>query len=125
MEDVLGYAGRSVVVTGAASGMGAATAQILVDLGAEVTALGVKPTSVPVKTGVEVDLRDPRGIDDAAAKISAPVHSVFSCAGLPGPPFSELDTTLVNFVGARHLIEALVPKMPEGSSVGMIASAAG
>ncbi|MBV8949320.1 MAG: 3-alpha-hydroxysteroid dehydrogenase, partial [Actinobacteria bacterium] len=37
MEDVLGYAGRNVVVTGAASGMGAATAQILVDAGAAVT----------------------------------------------------------------------------------------
>jgi NADP-dependent 3-hydroxy acid dehydrogenase YdfG len=29
MEDVLGYAGRHVVVTGAASGIGAATATIL------------------------------------------------------------------------------------------------
>ena len=32
MEDALGYAGKSVVVTGAASGMGEAAAQILVDL---------------------------------------------------------------------------------------------
>jgi NAD(P)-dependent dehydrogenase (short-subunit alcohol dehydrogenase family) len=124
MEDVLGYAGQSVVVTGAASGMGAATAQILVDVGAEVTAVDIKPASVPVKTTLEVDLRDPRAIDDAVAQIAAPINSVFSCAGLPGPPFSELDTMLVNFVGARHLLEALFPKMPEGSSAGMIASAA-
>ncbi len=124
MDDVLGYAGRSVVVTGAASGMGAATALILVDVGAEVTALDIKPTSVPVKNSFEVDLRDPGAIDDTVAKIPGPIHSVFSCAGLPGPPFSEVDTMLVNFVGARHLIEALVPKMSEGSSVGMIASAA-
>ncbi|ORB10554.1 hypothetical protein BST36_30850, partial [Mycolicibacterium moriokaense] len=38
MDDVLGYEGKSVVVTGAASGMGQAAAQILVDLGATVTA---------------------------------------------------------------------------------------
>jgi NAD(P)-dependent dehydrogenase (short-subunit alcohol dehydrogenase family) len=125
MEDVLGYAGRSVVVTGAASGMGAASAQILVELGADVTALDIKATSVPVKTSFEIDLRDPDTIDATARQIPAPVHSVFSCAGLPGPPFSEVDTVLVNFVGARHLIEAMVPKMPEGSSIGMIASAAG
>jgi NAD(P)-dependent dehydrogenase (short-subunit alcohol dehydrogenase family) len=124
MEDVLEYAGQRVVVTGAASGMGGATAQILVDLGAEVTAIDIKPTSVPVTTSFEVDLRDRRAIDDAVAQIASPVHSVFSCAGLPGPPFSELDTVLVNFVGARHLLEALFPKMPEGSSAGMIASAA-
>ena len=32
MEDVLGYEGRKVVVTGAASGMGAATAGLLTSL---------------------------------------------------------------------------------------------
>lgn len=125
MEDVLGYEGLSVVVTGAASGMGAATAQILVDVGAEVTGLDYKPVSVPVKNTIEVDLRDPASIDKAASAISAPVHAVFSCAGLPGPPFSGVDVMLVNFVGARHLIESLVPKMPEGSAVACIASAGG
>ena len=34
MEDVLGYKGKYAVVTGAASGMGAATASALIDLGA-------------------------------------------------------------------------------------------
>jgi len=34
MDDVLGYSGRRCIVTGAASGMGEATARILVDLGA-------------------------------------------------------------------------------------------
>lgn len=37
MKDVLRYEGKSVVVTGAASGMGEATARILVELGAQVT----------------------------------------------------------------------------------------
>ena len=48
MDDVLGYRGASVIVTGAASGMGAAAAQILVDLGARVTALDLRPTAVAV-----------------------------------------------------------------------------
>ncbi len=46
MVDTLGHEGASVVVTGAASGMGAATAQILVGLGAQVTALDIKPMAV-------------------------------------------------------------------------------
>src|ERR1700716_3321327 len=99
MDDVLGYAGRTAVVTGAASGMGAATAQILVDLGAEVTAIDIKPTQVPVKTSLEVDLRDRAAIDRAAATLAGPVHAGFSCAGLPGPPFADLDVLLVNFIG--------------------------
>jgi NAD(P)-dependent dehydrogenase (short-subunit alcohol dehydrogenase family) len=125
MDDVLGYAGRRVVVTGAASGMGAATAQILVDVGADVTGIDIKPTQVPVKTALEVDLRDRDAIQRAAAAIDAPVHAVFSCAGLPGPPFADLDVMLVNFVGARHLIEQLVPKMPEGAAISSVASNAG
>jgi NAD(P)-dependent dehydrogenase (short-subunit alcohol dehydrogenase family) len=124
-EDVLQYEGKRVVVTGCASGMGAATAQILVDLGAEVVGLDVKPTEVPVKSFIEVDLRDRASIDDAVSKIDGPVHGVFSVAGLPGPPFSDVDTVLVNFVGARHLIESLVPKMPEGSAAVCVASNAG
>lgn len=124
MDDVLGYADASVVVTGAASGMGAAAAQILVDLGARVTSLDIKPTEVAVARHLEVDLRDPRSIEGAASSIDGPVDALFSCAGLPGPPFGELDTVLVNFVGARHLAQQIVPKMREGSAITAISSSA-
>jgi NAD(P)-dependent dehydrogenase (short-subunit alcohol dehydrogenase family) len=124
MDDVLGYRDASVVVTGAASGMGEATAQILVDLGAQVTAIDIKPTKVGVSRMIEVDLRDRAAIDDVVASIDGPVNGLFSCAGLPGPPFSELDTVTVNWVAARHLAQGLVPKMPSGSSISAISSAA-
>lgn len=124
MEDVLGYLGKSVVVTGAASGMGEATARILVELGARVTALDIKPTSVPVAQAMQIDLRDRQSIEQAAAAIKGPIDGLFSCAGLPGPPFSEWDTILVNFVGARHLAELLVPNMPESSAISVISSSA-
>jgi NAD(P)-dependent dehydrogenase (short-subunit alcohol dehydrogenase family) len=124
MEDVLGYRDASVVVTGAASGMGAAAAQVLVDLGARVTGVDIKPTGVAVSRFVQVDLRDSAAIDNLVASMDEPVNAFFSCAGLPGPPFSELDTMLVNFVGARHLARGLVPKMPPGSSITAISSSA-
>lgn len=124
MEDVLGYEGKSVVVTGAASGMGQATAQILVDLGATVTALDINPTTVAVDRALTIDLRDRANIEAVAASIDGPIDGLFSCAGLPGPPFSEWDTILVNFVGARHLAEQLVPKMVNGSSISVISSSA-
>jgi NAD(P)-dependent dehydrogenase (short-subunit alcohol dehydrogenase family) len=125
MEDVLGYDGRRVVVTGAASGMGEATARILVGLGAEVTAVDIKPTAVEVAEWLEVDLRDKTAIEAAVAKVGGPVHGYFNCAGLPGPPFSDIDVMLVNFVGARHLIEQVLPKMPDGSAIAYVASNAG
>jgi NAD(P)-dependent dehydrogenase (short-subunit alcohol dehydrogenase family) len=125
MDDVLGYQGKKVVVTGAASGMGAATAALLVELGAEVIGLDVKPTEVPVASFRQTDLSDRASIDEAVAAIGAGVASVFSVAGLPGPPFRDIDTMLVNFVGARHLIESLLPTMAEGASIACVASTAG
>jgi NAD(P)-dependent dehydrogenase (short-subunit alcohol dehydrogenase family) len=125
VNDVLGYEGKRAVVTGAASGMGAATASLLIDLGAKVVAIDVKPTELAVEAFVEVDLRDKSAIEQAAASIGAPVDAVFSVAGLPGPPFSDLDTMKVNFIGARLLIESLVPAMSPGSAIACVASNAG
>jgi NAD(P)-dependent dehydrogenase (short-subunit alcohol dehydrogenase family) len=125
MNDALQYAGKRAIVTGCASGMGEATAAILVELGADVIGLDVKPTQVAVNTFLTVDLRERDSIDAAVAAIDGPVHATFSVAGLPGPPFSDLDTMIVNFVGARHLIESLVPKMAPGAAVACVASNAG
>ncbi len=125
MDDALGYAGKRVIVTGAASGMGAATAALLVELGAHVTALDVKPTELTGVTSALIDLRDRSSIDAAAAAVDGPIDAVFSVAGLPGAPFSDVDTVTVNFIGARRLIEALVPKMPRGAAAACVASNAG
>ncbi|HEX3841580.1 MAG TPA: coniferyl-alcohol dehydrogenase [Acidimicrobiales bacterium] len=124
MEDVLQYQGKRVVVTGCASGMGAAAAAILAELGAEVIGLDVQDAE-GVSKFIPVDLRSKDSIDEAVEAISAPVDAIFSVAGLPGPPFSDLDTVLVNFIGARHLIESLVPTMPSGSAIACVASNAG
>jgi NAD(P)-dependent dehydrogenase (short-subunit alcohol dehydrogenase family) len=125
MRDILGYAGRTVVITGAATGMGAAATQVLLDLGAEVHALDVKPIAAPVKQAIAVDLRDAAAIDAAVAKLPAQVDRLFNCAGLPGAPFPNLDTTLVNFVGLRHLTEAVLPRMSAGGAVASITSVGG
>lgn len=125
MRDILGYQGKTVVVSGAATGMGAAAARTLVDLGAEVHALDVKPIEAPVKQAIAVDLRDATSIDAAVAKLPAQVDRLFNCAGLPGPPFSALDTTLVNFVGLRHLTESVLLRIPAGGAVASITSVGG
>lgn len=122
---MLGYDGKHALVTGAASGMGAATAALLVQLGARVTALDLAPVELDGVTSMAVDLLDQASIDAAAAGVDGPVDALFSVAGLPGPPFSDIDVLTVNFVGARHLIESLVPAMLPGSAVACVASNAG
>ena len=125
MHDVLGYEGKQVVVTGAASGMGAATAALLVELGAEVIGLDVADIELDGCHGLHVDLLDEGSIERAVESISGEVQAVFSVAGLPGPPFSDLDTVTVNFIGARHLIELLIPAMAPDGAVACVASNAG
>jgi NAD(P)-dependent dehydrogenase (short-subunit alcohol dehydrogenase family) len=125
VKDVLQYEGKRVIVTGAASGMGAATAQILVDLGAEVPTTDIKkPEVAGLASFTECDLREPDRIAETVAKIGKIVNALFNCAGLPNT-FPNLDVMLVNFCGLRELTEAVIPLMVEGSAIASIASTAG
>src|SRR5207244_5375852 len=85
----------------------------------------VKPVELAGATALQIDLKDRSSIDAVVGQIDGPVDALFSVAGLPGPPFSDLDTVIVNFIGARHLIDSLVPKMQSGSAVVCVASNAG
>ena len=125
MSDVLGYQGKHVVITGAASGMGQAAAQLLVDAGANVYALDIAPVSVPVAQAIEVDMKDGASIDAAIAQLPAEVYALFNCAGVPSPPFGMKDTMLINFVGLRYLTEGLLPRIEDGGAIASIASTAG
>ena len=75
MQDPLGFEGARVVVTGCASGMGMATAEILGALGAEVIGLDVKEIPLDLAQQLTVDLRDPGSIDAAVATIDGGIDS--------------------------------------------------
>jgi NAD(P)-dependent dehydrogenase (short-subunit alcohol dehydrogenase family) len=122
------YDGKRCLVTGAASGMGRETAKLLVELGGEVYGLDVRPVDVEGLAGsIAVDLKDPASIEGALDEVGGKLHAICSVAGLPGAPFSDLDTVTVNFIGARHLIETALGRdmVPPGSAVGCVTSFAG
>lgn len=125
MSDLFGYTGKNVVIDGAASGMGLAATKVLLELGADVYALDIKELQVNVKKFIKVDLGKKESIDAALQQLPAQVHAYFGCAALPGPPFADVDVVTVNFLGHRHLVEGLLPRMGEGSAIAMIASLAG
>jgi NAD(P)-dependent dehydrogenase (short-subunit alcohol dehydrogenase family) len=126
MKDILGYEGRRVAITGAATGMGAAATQMLVELGAEVHALDIAEVKAPVKQVIPVDLSDASSIAAATAQLPDSIDALFNCAGVPGAPrFDALATMLVNFVGLREFTEALVPRISDRGSITSITSVAG
>lgn len=126
MASVWSYEGMRVVVSGGGgAGMGAATVTELANLGAEIHVIDLKEPPVDVASYRSVDLKDPDATAAAIADIGGTVHALFNCAGLPGPPFSDLDTMLVNFAAMRHLAECCAPLMTEGGAIASISSTAG
>jgi NAD(P)-dependent dehydrogenase (short-subunit alcohol dehydrogenase family) len=124
MASVWSYEGKRVLVSGGGgAGMGAAAVRDLLDLGAEVHVFDMKEPSSKVASYTSVDLRDPSAIEAAVDGVGAPLHALFNCAGLPGPPFAGVDVMLVNFVAARHLTALASELMGPGAAVATISSA--
>ncbi|KHK90423.1 coniferyl-alcohol dehydrogenase [Novosphingobium malaysiense] len=124
MSDFLGYQGKRVIVSGCFSGMGEATARILLDLGAEVHGFDYKDCALPLASFTRLDLRDEAAIDSAVAGLSGKFDALFNCAGLPNIA-PVLDIMKVNFLAARKMTQAITPLLKEGSAVASIASTAG
>jgi NAD(P)-dependent dehydrogenase (short-subunit alcohol dehydrogenase family) len=126
MTDILGYKNKRVIVSGCYSGMGEATAKILLDLGAEVHGLDFKQSELPLASFNQIDLRDPASIEAGVAKVGGKVDALFNCAGLAGGgAFPPLDTFKVNFIGTRHLTDCVLPLMGPGGAIVSIASTGG
>jgi NAD(P)-dependent dehydrogenase (short-subunit alcohol dehydrogenase family) len=124
MSNPFSYAGKHVVVTGGASGVGAALVSLLTELGAA----GVTVIDVKAPRGgtayVQADLADPASVDAAAAAVAGPVDALFNNAGvaatLPIPVVMS-----VNYLGPRRLTDRIIDRMPEGSTITYTASIAG
>ncbi|WP_369046573.1 SDR family oxidoreductase [Sinomonas sp. P10A9] len=130
MTDLLGYAGKVCVVTGAASGMGRATAELLAGQGAAVYELDIKAPEQSLGTYVRVNLADRVSIDEALTALPEQVDAVFSCAGIAGEiyagrTFTEMDVLTINFIGGRYLVEGLIPRLSTGGAIAVIASTGG
>ncbi|NLD75546.1 MAG: SDR family oxidoreductase [Acidimicrobiales bacterium] len=125
LSDSFLYAGKRVLVVGGASGMGAATAELVKDAGADVVVMDVAESKLDGATFIKLNLAEKDSIDAALAELGdGKLDALFSCAGVAdGTPGIER----INFVGHRYLIDRLVEKgaLGQGSAIGAISSAAG
>ncbi len=125
--DGLGFRGKTVVLTGASSGMGEAVAKILGELGAEVHIVDIDEPKVPHASFTRCDLADPAQVDAAVSALQplAPIDFLFPCAGIPPHTLGPLTCMLVNYVGTRQFVEGMVPAMANGGAIALISSTAG
>ena len=77
-DTLLGYEGKVVAVTGAASGMGRESAALLIELGADVHALDISPIDLPVAGKLCIDLFDEgsiAGVNDPTMRVIWPAST--------------------------------------------------
>lgn len=127
MKDYFGYKGKVCVVTGASSGIGLATANMLVDLGAEVYALDCNEKKIKgVKRFIQVDLNDKNSIDKAFLKIPKKIDSFFGVAGLSGARTNYYTTFTVNYIANVYITEEyLIKRMKRDASISYVTSTGG
>ena len=122
--DAFNYKGKRALVVGGATGMGAATAELVQDAGAEVVIMDIAEPALAGATYIKANLAEKKSIDAALDQVGGPVHALFSCAGVAdGTPGIEK----INFIGHRHMIDRMLAEgtMTAGAAIGFISSAAG
>lgn len=119
------FSGKRVIVTGGATGVGAALLDVLAEAGGpDVTVLDLKAPTGPHQTFLRVDLSDRDAIDAAIAKISGPVDVLFNNAGV-ADTLPRRTVIHVNVLAPVRLTNALLPRMSNGGAVVTTASIAG
>lgn len=116
-------AGKRVVVTGVASGIGLATARYLKQREVTIVGIDLEPSDVS-DSHFEADLSDPDQIDRVISSIAPGAHGLCNIAGVPpsAPPEMVLG---LNAKGLERLTVGLVPQLADGASIVNIASSAG
>jgi len=112
------------ILTGAATGIGAATAAKLKLRGYEVVALDIAEPA-GVDQWVQVDMSDVASIDAAVAQLNGGFDCLINNAGLPPRPDLQQKILAVNFIGMVHLTNAVLPSLNAGAAIVNTASRAG
>ena len=120
----MSFAGKTIIVTGAASGIGAETTRQLKALGAKVIGMDINDSGHNADEHIHVDLSDPASIEVAAAQVKEPVDGLANIAGVP-PSLGQVKVVQINFMGLVKLTECLVSKIADGGAIVNVASLAG
>lgn len=116
--------GKTIIVTGAASGIGAATAAMAQAHGANVVSVDINSPAKPIGRFIQADLADKGSIDRLLAELPSGIDGLANIAGLP--PTKPAPAVLkVNLVGLKYLTLNLINKLADGASIVNLASLAG
>ena len=138
MADILDFTGRKALVTGAASGIGAATARLLAERGAAELVLtdlsreGLDGLDLACRVKrIAGDVADPAHWDEVSGHLDGLDHALLNAGVASGSPIAETDIAEwrrvlgTNLDGAFLSLQAAMGAVREGGSIVLTASVAG
>ena len=132
LKQLFGYEGKTVVVSGAYSGMGLAAARLLHELGANVYTICRRNgrhsgLDFPVAGELYADFGVKEDLDVLAEVLPSQIDAIFLCHGiaLKADASNALEVQKVNFLGHKYLLEKILPRIADNGSVNIIASTGG
>ena len=116
--------GKTVAITGVASGIGERTAELATYLGADVIGIDIRKPAVRLGSFIEADLSSPASIERLVSLLPKRFDALCNVAGVSGT-LGAAKTLAVNFYGLRALSEAVAGQIREGGAIVNAASIAG
>ncbi|RUM23329.1 SDR family oxidoreductase [Rhizobium vallis] len=116
--------GKTILITGVASGIGARAAELAGQMGADVIGVDVREPSSGINSFIKGDISTAAGVEEIARQLPNRIDALANVAGLSGNT-GVAATLAVNFYGLRALSEAVAPRLREGGAIVNVASIAG
>lgn len=116
--------GKTIVITGVASGIGQRTAEMAGQLGADVIGVDVNQPSASSGHFISADISSKEGVAKLCKQLPKRIDALCNVAGVSGNG-GAVATLAINFFGLRALTEALADTIRQGGSVVNVASIAG
>lgn len=120
----MNFQGKTIVITGSSSGIGAETARLLRLQGARVIGVDRNDPMITLDGFVKADLSEQAAIDAAVQQLPERIDALCNVAGVPGTAPVDL-VARVNYLGLRHLCQRVLDRMPAGGAIVNISSILG
>jgi NAD(P)-dependent dehydrogenase (short-subunit alcohol dehydrogenase family) len=116
--------GKTIVITGISSGIGARVGELAQALGADIIGVDISDPARPLDAFIKADIGSAQGVVEIVQTLPQRFDALCNVAGVSGM-IGAARTLAINFYGLRELTQSLAPRLREGGAVVNIASIAG
>ncbi len=116
--------GKTIVITGISSGIGARVGELAQALGADIIGVDINEPVRPLDAFIKADIGSAQGVAEIVETLPQRFDALCNVAGVSGM-IGAAKTLAINFYGLRELTQSLALRLREGGAVVNVASIAG